>query len=37
MSNQSKLTTGFISGISFENKGTYYKGSKIHKNFLEYY
>ena len=30
--NQS-LTTGFISGISFEYKGTFYKGSKIHKNF----
>lgn len=30
--NQS-LTTGFISGISFEYKGTLYKGSKIHKNF----
>ena len=28
--NQS-LTTGFISGISFEYKGTFYKGSKIHK------
>ena len=30
--NQS-LITGFISGISFEYKGTFYKGSKIHKNF----
>ncbi|CCG53487.1 Probable mobilization protein BmgA [Flavobacterium indicum GPTSA100-9 = DSM 17447] len=30
--NQS-LTTGFISGISFEYKGIFYKGSKIHKNF----
>lgn len=30
--NQS-LTTGFISGISFEYKGTFYKGSKIHKKF----
>ena len=30
--NQS-LTTGFISGISFDYKGTFYKGSKIHKNF----
>ena len=30
--NQS-LTTEFISGISFEYKGTFYKGSKIHKNF----
>ncbi len=30
--NQS-LTTGFISGISFEYNGTFYKGSKIHKNF----
>jgi len=30
--NQSQ-TTGFISGISFEYKGTFYKGSKIHKNF----
>lgn len=30
--NQS-FTTGFISGISFEYKGTFYKGSKIHKKF----
>jgi hypothetical protein len=30
--NQS-LITGFISGISFEYKGVFYKGSKIHKNF----
>lgn len=30
--NQSQ-TTGYISGISFEYKDTFYKGSKIHKNF----